>query len=183
MLSRILSRYWWLTLVRGLIAILFGIVLFTNPAISLVSLTLTFGAFAFIDGVASVISAIGGRKENEHWGVLLLGGLCGIGVGLLTFFTPGITALIILFYIATWAIGTGLLEIVAAIRLRKEIEGEFWLGLTGLVSIAFGLLLMARPGQGILTVIWLVAVYAIASGVTLIALAFRVRGFANRLVA
>jgi Short repeat of unknown function (DUF308) len=88
MLAKILSRYWWMTLVRGAIWILFGIVIFTQPLISLVALTLTFGAFAFVDGVANAVSAIGGRRENETWWVLLLAGLCGIGVGLLTFFSP-----------------------------------------------------------------------------------------------
>jgi uncharacterized membrane protein HdeD (DUF308 family) len=183
MLAKILSRYWWMTLVRGAIWILFGIVIFTQPLISLVALTLTFGAFAFVDGVGNAVSAIGGRRENETWWVLLLAGLCGIGVGLLTFFSPGLTALALLFYIATWAIATGLLEILAAIRLRKEIEGEFWLALSGLVSIAFGVLLMARPGAGALSVLWLIAGFAIAFGVTLIVLAFKVRGFTDRVVA
>ena len=116
-----------------LIWIVFGIVLFTQPLISLVALTLTFGAFALVDGIGNTVSAIGGRRENEDWWVLLLAGLCGIGAGVLTFFIPGLTALAVLFYIATWAIATGLLEIVAAFRLRKEIEGEFWLALSGLV--------------------------------------------------
>jgi uncharacterized membrane protein HdeD (DUF308 family) len=182
MLVEILSRYWWLTLVRGLIWIFFGIMLFAQPAISLAALTILFGAFVLVDGIGSVVSAIGGRESEHRW-LLLLAGLAGIGVGLLTFVSPGVTALVLLFYIAVWAIATGLLEIVAAIRLRKEIEGEFLLVLSGLVSVAFGVLLMARPGVGALSVIWLIASYAIAFGIILIALAFRTRGIANRVTA
>ena len=183
MFAAILSRFWWMTLLRGVIAILFGILIFAQPAISLVSLVFVFGAYTLMDGAACVATAIGGRKEHEGWWVLLLAGLAGIGVGLLTFFNPGLTALALLFYIAIWSIATGLLQVVAAVRLRKEIEGEFWMGLGGLATIAFGLLLVARPGAGALAVLWLIGAYAIAFGVILIALGARARGFAKRLKA
>jgi uncharacterized membrane protein HdeD (DUF308 family) len=183
MLARILSRYWWMTLIRGIIAILFGVMLFAWPQISLLSLVLVFGAFAFADGVVGVVTAVGGRREHESWWVLLLAGLAGIGVGVLTFLNPGVTALVLLFYIAIWAIATGLLEIVAAVRLRKEIEGEFWLGLAGLATIVFGILLVARPQVGALAVLWLIGGYAVAFGVMLLLLAFEARGFLNRLKA
>ena len=183
MLANILSRYWWMILLRGLAWLVFGILVFTQPAISLVTLTLLFGAFVLWDGIANVVSAIGGRRENENWGVLLLTGLAGIAIGALTFYAPGITALGLLFYIAIWMTGTGLLEVVAGIRLRKEIEGEFWLILSGLVSIALGVFLVARPGAGALSVLWVIATYAILFGIILIVLAFRVRSFANRLTA
>jgi uncharacterized membrane protein HdeD (DUF308 family) len=176
MFSNILSRYWWMTLLRGVISILFGIIIFAQPGISLLTLTMIFGAFALIDGIGNTVSAIGGRNENENWWILLLAGLASIGIGVLTFFNPGITALALLFYVAVWAIATGLLEIVAAIRLRKEIEGEFWMILGGLLSVAFGVMLMARPALGALSVLWLIAAYAIAFGIILIALAFRTRG-------
>src|SRR5262245_29649526 len=153
MLADALSRFWWMTLLRGVIAILFGVLIFMQPQISLTALVLVFGAFAFVDGIATVVTAIGGRKNNESWWVLLIGGLAGIGVGILTLFNPRATALALLFYIAIWAIATGLLEIVAAIRLRKEIEGEVWLGLAGVASIAFGVLLVARPRDGALAVL------------------------------
>jgi uncharacterized membrane protein HdeD (DUF308 family) len=113
--------------------------------------------------------------------MLLLGGLLGIGVGVLTLFHPGVTALALLFYIAIWAIATGVLEIVAAIRLRKEIEGEWLLGLAGAASVLFGALLIARPEVGALAVLWLIAAYAIVFGVILVLLAFKARGFARRL--
>lgn len=181
MLANILSRYWWMTLLRGIIAILFGFFVVAQPGISLVALTMVFGAFAFVDGVGSLASAFGSRTEHESWWIMLLWGLCGIAVGLITFFSPGLTALALLFYIAAWAIATGLIELFAAFKLREEIEGEFWLGLLGVLSIAFGVFMIARPGAGILSLLWLIAAYAIASGVTLIALAFRTRGFVKRL--
>jgi uncharacterized membrane protein HdeD (DUF308 family) len=183
MLANILSRYWWMTLLRGVVGILFGIMLFTRPGISLVSLVLVFGAYALVDGLFNVVTAIGGRKEHPSWWILLLAGLAGIAVGLLTFSNPGLTALALLFYIAIWAIVTGFLEIVAAIRLRKEIQGEFWLGLAGVLSMLFGAFLIARPGAGALAVLWLIATYALIFGVVLIALAFRTRGFMKRVKA
>ena len=175
MLADILSRYWWMTLLRGLFWILFGIVLFARPGISLLSLTLALGVILFIDGVINVVNAISGRKEHDDWWVLLLVGLAGIGIGLLTFYNPAATALAVVLYVAIWAIATGLLEIVAAVRLRKQIEGEFWLALAGIASVAFGVLLAARPGVGALTILWLIGVYAIAFGVILLLLAFKVR--------
>ena len=181
MLANILSRYWWMMLLRGLAWLVFGVLVFKQPAISLVTLTLLFGAFALVDGIGNTISAIGGRRENENWGVLLLTGLAGIGIGALTFYDPSITALGLLFYIAVWVTGTGLLQVVAGIRLLKEIEGEFWLILSGLISIALGVFLVARPGAGALSVLWLIATYAVLFGLIGIVLAFRVRSFANRL--
>lgn len=106
MLAQVLSRYWWMTLIRGVIAILFGIMLFVWPQISLASLVLLFGVFALADGIANVATAVGGRDEHESWWVLLLAGLAGIGVGIRTFFNPGATALGLLFYIAIWAVAT-----------------------------------------------------------------------------
>ena len=175
MLADILSRYWWMTLLRGLFWILFGIVLFTRPGISLLSLTLALGVILFIDGVIGVATAVSGRKENDDWWVLLLVGLAGIVIGVLTFKNPQATALAVVYYVAIWAIATGLLEIVAAIRLRRQIEGEVWLALAGIASVVFGGLLIARPGTGALTILWLIAFYAVAFGVTLVLLAFRVR--------
>jgi len=182
-LSTILSRNWWVLLLRGLIAILFGIIAWRLPGISIAALVWLFGLYALVDGILGVSTAIAGRKEKEHWGLLLLWGLVSIGVGLVTFIVPGITALALLFYIAIWAIGTGVLEMAAAIRLRKEIQGEFLLFLGGLASVLFGLILMVRPGVGALAVIWLIGVYAVVFGIILVGLAFRARSFAKKLAA
>ena len=180
MLANILKRYWWMTLLLGVIWILFGIAIFLQPAISLVTLTLLFGALVFADGVGNLITGFGGRKENEHWWVLVLAGVAGIVVGVLTFLNPAITGLVLLFYIAIWAIVAGLLKIVAAIRLRNEITGEVWLGLAGVLSIAFGVMVIARPGAGALAILWLIGGYAIVFGAILIALAFKSRQFVGR---
>jgi uncharacterized membrane protein HdeD (DUF308 family) len=182
-LAETLSRNWWVLLLRGVVAILFGVLAFMQPGISLASLVLLFGAFAFADGVLGAWTAISHRKDTENWWVLLLEGLLGVGVGALTLLNPGVTALVLLFYIAIWAMATGVLEIVTAIRLRKEIEGEWMLVLAGLASVVFGVLLMASPGAGALAVLWLIGSYAIVFGMLLVALAFRVRGAAKRIEA
>jgi uncharacterized membrane protein HdeD (DUF308 family) len=181
MIGEILSRYWWMTVLRGIFWILFGIVILASPGISLLSLTFAFGIVIFADGILNVANAFSGRKVHDDWWVLLLVGLTGIGVGLLTFYSPQATALAIVFYVAIWAIATGLLEIVAAVRLRKQIEGELWLILAGIASVVFGVLLVARPAAGALTLLWLIAVYAIAFGVLLLLLAFRVRRGVKRI--
>src|SRR4029077_10714499 len=144
-------------------------------------LVLLFGAYSMADGIFATWTAIAGRTDHGYWWVLLLEGLVGIGVGVLTFIAPGITALALLFYIAIWAIATGVLEIVAAIRLRKEIDNEWLLLLSGIASVAFGVLLAAQPGAGALTVLWLIGAYAIVFGALLLMLAFKTRKFVSKL--
>jgi uncharacterized membrane protein HdeD (DUF308 family) len=174
-LATILSRNWWVLLLRGLIAVVFGVIVWLLPGISLAALVLLFGAYIMADGVLGVGTAITGRKKHEDWWVLLLWGLVGIGIGILTFLMPGVTALVLLFYIAIWAIATGILEIVVAVRLRKEVKGEWIFILSGLASVAFGVLLMARPAAGALAVLWLIGTYAVIFGILLVILAFRAR--------
>ncbi|MCJ0763471.1 HdeD family acid-resistance protein [Variovorax terrae] len=174
-LAEQLSRAWWLLLIRGLFAIAFGVFTWLQPGISLAALVLVFGIFVMADGLLGVITAIQGRKENDAWWALLLWGLVGIGVGLITFFAPGITALVLVLYVAAWALATGLLQIVAAVRLRKEIEGEWLLALGGLVSVVFGVLVMIQPGAGALALLWMLAAYAVLFGVLLVVLAFKMR--------
>jgi len=180
MIGEILSRYWWMTVLRGLFWILFGIVLLASPGISLLSLTLAFGIIMFADGILNVFNAISGRKVHHDWWVLLLVGLLGIGIGALTFYSPQATAIALVFYVAIWAIATGVLEITMAIRLRQQLAGEIWLILAGIASVLFGVLLILQPGVGALTLIWLFAVFAIAFGVMLVLLALRVRGGVKR---
>ncbi len=175
-LVSILFRNWWLLLLRGIAAIVFGIVTWLMPGISLAVLVLLFGAYALVDGILAVWMAITGRGAHEHWWALLLWGLVGIGAGILTFLAPQITALVLLFYIAIWAIATGVLEITAAIRLRREVPGEWVLVLAGLASVAFGVLLVARPEAGALALLWLIASYAIVFGVLLVILSLKARG-------
>lgn len=182
MIGEILSRYWWMTVLRGLFWILFGVVILARPGISLLSLTLALGIVIFADGALNVMNAFAGRKVHEDWWVLLLVGLTGIGIGALTFYSPQTTALALVFYVAIWAIATGLLQITAAIRLRRQLAGEVWWILAGIASVIFGVLLIVQPAAGALTLLWLFAVYAIAFGVLLVLLAFRVRSGIKRLV-
>lgn len=180
-LAAVFSRTWWMLLLRGLIAILFGVLAWLLPAVSMAMLVLLFGIYVLVDGVLGVWAAIVGRGQDEHWWVLLLWGLVGIGVGIITLLAPGITAMALLFYIAIWAVATGVLQIIAAIRLRREISGEWLLILAGLASAVFGVLLMAQPSAGALALLWLIAAYAIVFGVIMVIVAFRARSFARRL--
>lgn len=180
-LASILSGNWWALLLRGLLAIAFGVFVWMQPGISLATMVLLFGAFALAEGVLGVFTAISGRKGNDDWWVLLLWGLVSIGIGVLTFAAPGITAFVLLFYIAVWAIAVGVLQIIAAVRLRKEIEGEWLLGLSGLAAVAFGVLLIVRPGEGVLSVLMVISVYAILSGILLVILSLKVRSFSAKI--
>jgi uncharacterized membrane protein HdeD (DUF308 family) len=173
----VLSRYWWLVGIRGVAAILFGIAAFLWPGITLAVLVLFFGIYALIDGIFAVIAGIAGFRKEERWWMMLLQGVAGIILGVLTLLWPDITALVLLYFIAAWAIVTGVFEIVAAIRLRREIEGEWLLVLAGVCSVIFGVLLVILPGHGALAVVWLIGAYAIVYGVLLVVLAFRLRGW------
>lgn len=174
-LAAALGRNWWLLLLRGLVAIVFALLTWAQPGVSLAALVLVFGIYVLADGLLGVWSAIAKRRDNRHWWLLLLWGLVGIVVGVMTFIMPGITGLVLLMYIAAWAVITGVLQIVAAIRLRKEIKGEWLLILSGLVSVAFGVLLLLQPGAGALAVAWIIAAYAFIFGVLMVLLAFKVR--------
>lgn len=169
------SRDWWLIALRGVLAVLFGVLAFAWPGVALIALVTLWGAFALADGILSLIAAWRLRDAGRPSWPLILIGLLGIAVGVATFIWPGITAIVLLMFIAFWALVTGILQIVMAIRLRKEIEGEWFLGLSGALSVVFGVLMIARPGAGALAVIWIVAAYAIFFGLLLIALGFRLR--------
>jgi uncharacterized membrane protein HdeD (DUF308 family) len=171
----VLSRYWWAFVVRGIFAILFGLLAYAWPGITLATLIIFFGAYAMIDGILLVIKTIGNwGKRDDRW-LLLLEGLLGIGIGVIALVAPGITTVILIFYIAAWSLATGVLEIAAAIRLRKEIENEWWLILSGVASILFAILLMVFPGAGAMGLIWLIATYAIVFGVILIIAGVKLR--------
>ncbi|SRR5579883_716814 len=171
----ILARNWWALAIRGLAAIVFGIAAFVVPNITLVVLVALFGAYALVDGLFAVVAAVQAAERHARWWPLLVEGAAGILLGVLTFVWPGLTALLLLYLIATWAILTGIAEIVAALRLRREIAGEWLLGLSGVLSLLFGLLLIAFPGTGALAVVWLIGAYALVFGVVLTGLALRLR--------
>ena len=148
------SQFWWMLVLRGAVAILFGILAFMWPGVTLSVLILLFGAYALVDGIAAIIVGIKEYGDRERWWATLLSGLVSAAAGLVTFLMPGLTAIALLSLIAFWAIVRGVFEIMAAIRLRHEIEGELLLGIGGALSIAFGLLMLFFPGAGALAVVW-----------------------------
>jgi uncharacterized membrane protein HdeD (DUF308 family) len=170
-----LRRNWWLLALRGLAAVLFGVLAFIWPGVTLLTLVWLFGAFALVNGILSFVLAAKAPKGFPRFGSLILGGLLGILAGLLTFVMPGITALGLLILIASWAMVTGILEIIAAIKLRKEISNEWLLILAGLASVAFGVVLLLRPAAGALVLVWWIGAYALVFGILLFVLAFRMR--------
>ena len=168
-----LARGWWLVLLRGVLGVLFGVAALAWPALTLATLVLLFGAYALVDGVFAVIAAVS-PPRGRFWS-LFLQGLIGIGAGIVTFKMPGLTALTLLYVIAAWAVVMGVFQIVAAVRLRREITGEVLLALSGVAAVVFGGLLFVRPGAGALAVLALIATYAIVFGALLIALGLRLR--------
>jgi uncharacterized membrane protein HdeD (DUF308 family) len=174
-----LGRHWWAVALRGVAAVLFGLMALLWPDITLFVLVLLFGAYALVDGVFTLVAAIRGRGAADAdaggRGWLVARGLAGIVLGVLALLWPGITALGLLWTIAAWAVVTGVLEVFAAIRLRREIDREWLLALSGVLSVVFGLLLVVWPAAGVLALVTLIGVAALAIGVTLLAFSFRMR--------
>ena len=168
---------WWLLALRGLVAVVFGVLAFIWPGATLITLVWLFGAFALVNGILSLILAAKTPKGYPKVGSLIFGGLLGILAGLLTFVMPGITALGLLILIAAWAIVTGAMELVAAVRLRKIIANEWLLVLAGIASIAFGILLLFQPAVGALALIWWIGAWALVFGILMMILAFRMRNW------
>lgn len=173
-----LHRSWWLLLLRGIIAVAFGVATFVWPQISLVSLVLVYGIYAIADGVLALVAAIRGGGIAPRWW-LALGGIASLAAGALAFVWPGLTALVLVYLIGFWSIVRGVLEIVGAIRLRNEIPNEWSLGLAGALSVLFGAILVVAPGAGALGLLWLIAAWAVLFGLLLIWVAFRVRKLAK----
>ena len=170
-----LSKHWWLLLLRGIAAIVFGVLAFIWPGLTLLTFVILYGAFAIVDGVLALAAVFGrtGPDVPKWW--LVLTGVIDIGAGLIALFWPGITALVLIIFIGAWAIVRGVMEIIAAIQLRKEIEGEWLLILAGVLSVLFGLGVLIYPGAGAVALAWLIGIYAIAIGVVMIMLAIRLR--------
>src|SRR5213595_4018450 len=179
MLIETLKRHWWFPVIRGIAAIVFGIIAFVYPGLTIATLVLFFGAWVLIDGTFRIVGAIGHRASDLDWGWQLVIGIIGIIIGFLTFRAPQITALALIIYIAAWALMIGASEIAFAIKLRREIKGEWFLILMGLASIIFAVLLLWNPGPGALALVWLIGSYAIVFGVLAIIFGFRLRSLAT----
>ena len=172
------SRWGWVVF-RGVIGVLFGLVAFARPGAMAFSMVLVFGCYAFVSGIATVIAAARSGRAGESWGALLVEGLLGIAIGAVAVLWPASTALAFVWALAVWAIASGVLEIVSAVRLRKLISHEWALGIAGALSIAFGLLMLYRPVAGGLAVVWWLGAYALIFGAMMIVLGFRLRRVAH----
>jgi uncharacterized membrane protein HdeD (DUF308 family) len=170
------ARWWWVFILRGLVAIAFGVLAFLSPGWGIAILVTLFAVWALFDGVTGAMSAIMSRDRDRSWWVGLLEGIVGIAAGIIAIVFPELAAEVLVLLIAAWSIVTGLFEIWSAIRLREQITGEQWLALAGLASVAFGVLLFFFPAAGALTIVWLIGGFAIVWGVVLILLGWRLRG-------
>lgn len=169
-----LTRYWWAVALRGVVAVLFGIAALIWPSSTLLVLVVLFGVYALVDGVVALGSAIFGPNRGRR-GWLIVEGIADLAVAVIALVWPGITTLVLLWVIAFWALVTGILEIVAAVQLRREMRGEWMLALSGALSVVFGILLIVWPASGALALITLIGIYAIIFGVALIVLGWRLR--------
>jgi uncharacterized membrane protein HdeD (DUF308 family) len=174
--ARVLTQHWWVVLLRGVLAILFGVLAYAWPGVTLAALVLIWGAYALVDGLFEVVAGIRGK-----WGSLVVLGLVGIAAGIVAFLWPGLTAITLVWVFAFWAIVAGVLQISAAIRLRKEIQGEWLWILSGLCTVLLGVLLMLYPGAGALSVVWLIATLAVVWGILLVILAFKLKRLGARM--
>lgn len=170
------ARNWWVLVVRGVLAVLFGVIAFLWPGITVVSFVLLFGAYALIDGILSLVAAFRPAPDQSRL-LLILFGVLSLLAGLFVLTRPGISAVLLLYVTAIWAIATGLVGIVAAIAMRKAITGEWVLALYGVISILLGILLLTRPAAGVLAFIWAIGLYAVVAGVTLVIVGFRLRAW------
>jgi uncharacterized membrane protein HdeD (DUF308 family) len=175
-----LARWWWTFLLRGLLAIGFGIVAFFAPAWGIRVLVLLFAAWALVDGAGSLLAGIRTRGQDRSWWLEIVEGLIGVAAGVVALLLPAAAAQVLVIVIAAWSILTGIVEIVLAVRLRRVIDGEVWMGLAGAASIGFGVLLVLFPAAGALSLVWLIGAFAIVFGLFEIALGWRLRGIHER---
>ena len=178
-LLKTLGRTWWLVLLRGIAAIVFGILAWTWPIATVFTLVLFWGAYALVDGVAALVAGWQAKDSGKPMWPTVLVGVVGIAAGIFTFVQPGVTAIALLMLIAVWAIVHGVFEIWSAIRLRKEIQNEWLLILSGVLSVAFGALMILNPGAGALAVLWLIGIFSVAYGALLVVLALKLRKHAG----
>jgi len=183
MMLHVLAKNWWMLLVRGILAILFGLLAFEWPGLTLIVLIALFGLYALVDGIVALSAAIANRGGSTRTGLLVVVGVLGIAFALMAFFWPGETAITLVLLIGAWAVVRGVFEIVAAIQLRKEIANEWLWIIGGIISVIFGLFVIAAPGAGALALIWVIACYAIFFGILMIGFSLRLRKHRHALAA
>lgn len=176
--SAMLAKNWWLFLLRGLFGITFGLLAFLFPGPTMLSLVLLFSAYMLVDGVAGIISAVRAMRRKDEWGLLIIEGLLNIAVGVAAFIWPGLTVLAFVFMVAAWAIISGALMMTAGFRLKLD-HGRWWMVLGGLFSLLYGALLVAMPLIGAVVLTWWMGAYAMAFGVALVILSFKLRARQN----
>jgi uncharacterized membrane protein HdeD (DUF308 family) len=180
-MDSIFVRHWWLLACRGAIAIIFGVLALMWPGITLLSLAALFAAFTLVGGAVSVFAAVRNRQQDERWWTVLLLGLTGVAAGAVAVLYPTLTMVVLVLLVGAHALVSGVFEIAAAIRLRKQIEGEWMLALAGVASVLFGLVVLLYPtGMGAVALASLLGLYAIATGIVLVALSLRVRSWLAR---
>lgn len=176
-----LARWWWTFVVRGLLAIAFGVLAFLSPGWGIAILVGLFAAWAIIDGASGLLAGIRTRGQDRSWWLEVLEGLAGIAAGVAALvLPPEIVTTALVLVIAAWSVVTGVIEIALAIRLRRVIEGEIWMALAGVASVLFGILIVVFPAAGALSLVWLIGAFAIAFGVFAIGLGWRLRGIQAR---
>jgi uncharacterized membrane protein HdeD (DUF308 family) len=177
----IIIQKWWVFLLRGLAAILFGVLAMVWPQLTLLTLVILFGAFLLVEGIFSVIAGVTSRKQNYYWWTLLFTGLLEIAIGLLTLLWPNVTGIILLYLIGSWAVIIGIMDIILAIQIRREIKNEWLLIIDGVFSVVIGLLLFIFPSASAVALAWLIGLFAIFLGIVFIILAFRLRKLAGEI--
>lgn len=172
-----LKAHWWVLLIRGIIAVLFGLACFFLTGAAILALVIWIGVFFILDGILMIVGAVRGARDGHatHWEWQLLAGIAGIVAGVLTFMWPGITALTLAIFVGAWAIVTGAFELVTAIRMRATLPNEWLWVVNGILSIVLGLLIFIFPGAGLVGLVWLLGFYAVLGGIALVALSFRLR--------
>jgi uncharacterized membrane protein HdeD (DUF308 family) len=178
-MNAILLRSWWIPALRGALAILFGVLTLWRPDMTLLALVMLFAAYALLSGIVSIVGAIKNRKTDDDWGFALLLGAVGVGAGVVSIIHPDLTALVLVLVIGATAMATGVLDISAAIRLRRVIKDEWLLLLSGVAGVVFGILVFLFPAGGALAMMWLISLYALATGGLLLGLAYRLRSLAK----
>jgi uncharacterized membrane protein HdeD (DUF308 family) len=175
MVTTTASRYWWIFLLRGIVALLIGLLALFVPGVAFASLVIFLGAFMFVDGILSIIAGISARKKVSGWEWYIGSGIFGVLIGIITFINPFATAVALVYTAALWAIVVGLAEMAIAFRLRKDLTGEGWYIAGGILTIIFGILILVNPTAGAFTLTMVFGIYAIAAAVMLMSLGFRLK--------